>query len=357
MSTHFYPLIVKDIRKETADCVSVAFEVPEAHAALFQYQAGQYITLRANINGAEIRRSYSICSSPLDGELRVAIKKVAKGIFSTYANEQLKKGDTIEVMSPNGRFFTALDAKQHKHYVAFAAGSGITPIMAIIKTTLQTEPHSTFTLVYGNKNRHSIIFKEALEGLKNKYMQRFSLLHILSREKADTPLNSGRIDALKCESLFNKTISIHADEYFICGPEAMIHSVKNYLETKGVDRKKIHVELFTAAKKVAAKQETTTTTNAVAMSTITVKLDGSSFDFDLAFDGNSILDAAMQQGADLPYACKGGVCCTCKAKLIAGEVEMDVNWGLEPEEVEQGFILTCQSHPKTAKVVVDFDAR
>lgn len=357
MSTHFYPLIVKDIRKETADCVSVAFEVPAAQAALFQYQAGQYITLRTNINGAEIRRSYSICSSPLDGELRVAIKKVANGIFSTYANEQLKKGDIMEVMAPNGRFFTALDAHQQKHYVAFAAGSGITPIVAIIKTTLQTEPNSTFTLVYGNKNRHSIIFKEALEGLKNKYMQRFSLLHILSREKADTPLNSGRIDALKCASLFNKTISIQADEYFICGPEAMIHSVKDYLEAKGVDRKKVHVELFTAAKKVAAKQAATTTTNAVAMSTITVKLDGSSFDFDLAFDGNNILDAAMQQGADLPYACKGGVCCTCKAKLIAGEVEMDVNWGLEPEEVEQGFILTCQSHPKTAKVVVDFDAR
>lgn len=357
MSTHFYPLIVKDIRKETADCVSVAFEVPEAQAALFQYQAGQYITLRTNINGAEIRRSYSICSSPLDGELRVAIKKVPNGTFSTYANEQLKKGDSIEVMSPNGRFFTALDAQQKKHYIAFAAGSGITPIMSLIKTTLQTEPQSSFTLVYGNKNRHSIIFKEALEALKNKYMQRFSLVHVLSREQADTPINSGRINAEKCAQLFAKTISLQADEYFVCGPESMIHTVKDYLEANGVDRKNVHVELFTAAKKVAVGLQQEKKENVGPVSNITVKLDGSSFDFTLPFDGQNILDAALQQGADLPFACKGGVCCTCKAKLVSGEVEMDVNWGLEPEEVQQGFILTCQSHPKSATVVVDFDAR
>jgi len=357
MSTHFYQLTIKDIRKETADCVSVAFDIPDEHANLFAYTAGQYLTLRTQINGAEVRRSYSICSSPLDGELRVSIKKVSGGVFSTYANEQLQIGDSIEAMVPNGRFFTPLDPAQQKHYVAFAAGSGITPVMSIIKTTLQTEPLSTFTLVYGNKNRHSIIFKEALEGLKNKFMHRFSLVHVLSREQADTPINSGRINAAKCDELFAKTVSLQADEFFVCGPEEMIHCVKDYLANHGIDRKQIHVELFTAAKKATVSRQDGTLESKGAVSNITITLDGSSFDFDLPFNGQNILDAALERGADLPFACKGGVCCTCKAKLLEGEVDMEVNWGLEKEEVEQGFILTCQSHPTTAKVVVDFDAR
>jgi ring-1,2-phenylacetyl-CoA epoxidase subunit PaaE len=359
MSAHFHPLTVKEVRRETPDCVSIAFDIPNHLKESFQYKQGQNLTLRTFINGEEARRSYSICSCPLDNELRIAVKKVEGGVFSAYATEKLEKGDTIEVMPPIGKFFTDLDASHKKSYVAFAAGSGITPILSIIKTTLLTEPNSEFTLVYGNRNRHTIIFKEELEALKNRFINRFRVIHVLSREQMDAPINSGRIDAQKCDMLFKNVIDAQAtDEFFLCGPEEMIFTVKDFLEKKEVDKKKVHFELFTTAniinhvdvhKKVSEKSE--------VKSRITVKLDGAAFDFDLGFNGESILDAALKQGADLPFACKGGVCCTCRAKLLEGEVDMDVNYGLEPDEVEQGFILTCQSHPKTEKVVVDFDVK
>lgn len=359
MSIHFQKLTVADIRKETADCVSIAFTVPANLKETFRFKQGQYITLRTIIHGKDVRRSYSICSSPLDNELRVAVKKVDGGLFSVYANERLQKGDVLDVMPPIGKFFTELDPHQSKNYVGFAAGSGITPLLSIIKTTLRTEPKSEFTLVYGNRNRHSIIFKEELEGLKNLYMNRFRVIYVLSREKTDAAIHFGRIDAEKCSALSEKTIDItNTDAFFLCGPENMIFSVKDQLEQSGVDKKKIHFELFTTPgssqpsvvrRESSVKQE--------VKSKITIKLDGISFDFDLGFEGDAILDAALKNGADLPYACKGGVCCTCRAKLVEGEVDMDVNYGLEPEEIEQGFILTCQSHPRTEKVVVDFDIK
>jgi ring-1,2-phenylacetyl-CoA epoxidase subunit PaaE len=359
MSIHFEQLTVREVRRETNDCVSIAFEVPENLKASFQFIQGQYITLKTKISGEEVRRSYSICSSPLDDELRVAVKKVPNGIFSTYANELLKASDQLDVMPPMGKFFTPLVPTQKKNYVGFAAGSGITPLLSIIKTTLQTERESTFTLVYGNRNRHSIIFRETLEALKNKYMDRFRLIHILSRETTDTPLNSGRIDADKCLVLCDKTIDLQqTDEFFLCGPEEMIFAVKNVLEQQKVPAQKIHFELFTTAgqqnKKIKQQEEAT---DKGPKSKITVKLDGISFDFELSQKGDAILDAALKHGADLPYACKGGVCCTCRAKLVEGEVDMEVNYGLEPDEIEQGFILTCQSHPKSEKVVVDFDVK
>jgi ring-1,2-phenylacetyl-CoA epoxidase subunit PaaE len=359
MSIHFHELLVKEVRRETADCVSISFAIPDEVKELFQYKQGQYITLRTNINGEEVRRSYSICSSPLENELRVAVKKVEGGIFSTHANDHLKKGDAIDVMPPIGKFFTDLDPHQTKQYIGFAAGSGITPMLSIIKTTLRTELKSSFTLVYGNRNRHSIIFKEELEGLKNLYMDRFRVIYILSREKTDAAINFGRIDADKCCELCNKNLDITTtDEFFLCGPENMIFSVKDQLEKSGVDKKKIHFELFTTpGPKKATVPGPQTTDKYEVKSRITVKLDGIEFDFDLGFEGDAILDAALKNGADLPYACKGGVCCTCRAKLIEGEVDMDVNYGLEPEEIEQGFILTCQSHPRTEKVVVDFDVK
>lgn len=359
MSIHFEQLTVREVRRETHDCVSIAFEVPEQLKETFRFLQGQYITLKTKIGGEEVRRSYSICSSPLDHELRVAVKKVPNGVFSTYANELLKAGDSLEVMPPMGKFFTPLLSSQKKNYVGFAAGSGITPLLSIIKTTLQTEKESTFTLVYGNRNRHSIIFRETLEALKNKYMNRFRLIHILSRETTDTPLNSGRIDADKCLTLCDKTIDLQrTDEFFLCGPEEMIFSVKNVLEEKGVAAQKIHFELFTTAGQQNKKiQQLETETDKGPKSKITVKLDGISFDFELSQKGEAILDAALKQGADLPYACKGGVCCTCRAKLVEGEVDMEVNYGLEPDEIEQGFILTCQSHPKSEHVVVDFDIK
>ena len=358
MAVHFHKLTVREIKNETPDCVSIAFDVPENLQNEFLFEHGQNITIKKEIDGEEIRRSYSICSAPFENELRVAVKKVDGGKFSTYANSILKAGDELDIMPPTGKFNTKLQTTNNKQYLAFVAGSGITPVISIIKTTLQTEPASNFTLVFGNRGRHSIIFFEELEGLKNKYLNRFNFINILSREKTDAPINSGRIDFNKLNEL-NKLVDYkNTDEFFICGPEEMIFCVKEFLETSGIEQKKIHFELFTTpGQKQADSHKPLAVSNHGPQSKITVKLDGRSFDFDLGFNGENILDAALKQGADLPFACKGGVCCTCKAKLLEGEVAMDVNWGLEHEEVEQGFILTCQSHPTTEKVVVDFDIK
>jgi ring-1,2-phenylacetyl-CoA epoxidase subunit PaaE len=357
---HFHTLRVKKVVKETDDCVSVTFAVPNDLKPLFNFKQGQSLTVRKHLAGEEVRRTYSICSSPLDNTLRVAVKKVEGGIFSTWANEQLQPGDELDVMPPVGTFNTELNPEQKKAYVAFAAGSGITPILSIIKTTLQTEPHSTFTLVFGNRTKNSIIFKEELEALKDKFMDRFRIYHILSREKSETEINYGRIDVDKLEQLTQKLIDLKkCDEFFLCGPEEMIFCIKGFLETKGIEKEHIHFELFTipGQKKSVVDTSKEVTTEEGPKAKVSVKLDGILFDFDLAYGGQSILDAALQQGADLPYACKGGVCCTCKAKLVEGQVEMEVNWGLEQDEIERGFILTCQSHPTTDKVVVDFDVK
>lgn len=355
MSLHFHALRIKEVRKETPDCVSVLLEVPDALKTAFKYTAGQNLTVKATINGEEVRRSYSLCSSPLDKEWRIAVKKVRGGLFSTYANEHLKKGDWLEVMNPSGKFNTPLNATNKMQYLAIAAGSGITPILSILKTTLATEPDSQFTLIYGNRTRASIIFFEALQALKNRYMERLSIVHVLSKEKADTELNSGRVNWDKLIGLSKLIPFTLMDECFICGPEEMIFSTKAYLESIGIPKKKIHFELFNSSQ----KQSNPTAHSPVSTETstgITIKLDGRSIQFEQPSSSNSsILDAALQQGADLPYACKGGMCCTCKAKLIEGEVKMDVHWGLEDDEIAKGYILTCQSHPVSEKIVVDFD--
>jgi ring-1,2-phenylacetyl-CoA epoxidase subunit PaaE len=362
MSIHFHPLRISEIRKETTECISVVFEVPPSLRNDFRFNQGQSLTMRTTLNGEEIRRTYSICSSPLEDEWRVAIKKVDGGLFSTFANEQLKKGDTLDVMQPVGKFYTGLHPSHEKSYVAFAAGSGITPVLSLIKTTLATEPDSDFTLVYGNRNRSSIIFFEELEGLKNKYIERFNLVHILSREKTDAHINFGRITGDKLEDLSKIIDYTGIDEYFICGPNEMIFVVKGFLEARGIDQKKIHFELFTTPGQTKSKSQNPNpkiqNAEAGPVSKISIKLDGRAFEFDLSLTSDiTILDAALNQGADLPFACKGGVCCTCKARLLEGEVEMDVHWGLEEEEIKQGYILTCQSHPKTEIVVVDFDIK
>ena len=359
MSTHFHSLQVKEIRKETNDCVTISFDLDDTQRSIFKYTQGQYITLRKTIGDQDIRRSYSICSSPLDNELVIAIKKAEKGIFSTYANESLKKGDTLEVMPPMGNFFTPLNPASSHHYVGFAAGSGITPLLSIIKTTLLTEPKSRFLLVYGNKTRHSIIFKEQLEALKNLFLSRFSIIYVLSREKTDSAITAGRIDAEICKLLFEKYIPVtDTAAYFLCGPADMVLSVKEALVNEGVEKQKIHVELFSApGEKKYTVQAQAITPASSPISDVRIRLDGISFDFTLAYHGQSILDAALAEGADLPYACKGGVCCTCRAKLLEGKVNMDMNYGLEADEIEQGFILTCQSHPQSAKVVIDFDSK
>ena len=356
---HFHPLRVKKVEKETGDCVSIEFDVPENLKETFQFQQGQNLTIKKILNGEELRRNYSICTSPFDNKLKVAVKKVEGGLFSTFANDQLQVGDVLEVLPPTGKFYTDLNSSQKKKYLAFAAGSGITPILSIIKTTLLTEPQSEFALVYGNRTKNSIIFKEELEALKDKFIDRFSLYHILSKEKTETEINYWRVDVDKLQLLFNKMIDLKTcDDFFLCGPEEMIFCIKGYLETKNIAVDKIHFELFTVpGQKKSEIRNQKSEIGPSPTSKVSVKLDGIVFDFDLCYEGESVLDAALKQGADLPYACKGGVCTTCKAKLVEGEVAMDVNWGLEPDEVAKGYILTCQSHPKTEKITVDFDAR
>ncbi|RYF91520.1 MAG: phenylacetate-CoA oxygenase/reductase subunit PaaK [Chitinophagaceae bacterium] len=356
MAVHFIPLTVKKVVKETADCVSVTFDIPEDLRPQFLFKEGQNLTIKSMVNGKELRRSYSLCTAPHEQAIKVAIKRVDGGAFSQYANEQLKAGDVLEVLPPVGNFNAKPVAAGSGNYLAIAAGSGITPIISIIKHTLQTQPHSSFTLIYSNRSRSSIIFFEELEGLKNKYMQRLNLLHVLSREHTDVALNHGRISKEKLEALEQVVPFKNFDSIYLCGPADMIFSANEYFTSTGIDKSKIHFELFSTPGQAQQKTAATTTGLPVgSRSNITVKLDGRTFQFDLATEGQPILDAALQQGADLPYACKGGVCCTCRAKLVSGEVRMDVNYALEPEEVAQGYILTCQSHPVSEKIVVDFD--
>lgn len=354
----FYELTVADVRPETAECVSISLTVPEELKEAFRFASGQYLTFRIQLAGAEVRRSYSICTAPHEGELRVAIKSVTGGKFSTLANTMIKKGDVLEVMPPQGKFTTR---NFGKNYLAFAAGSGITPIMGIMKDVLQREPDSQFTLVFGNRNRHSIIFREEIEGLKNQYMQRLRVYHVLSRERMDVPLFNGRIDAEKCETFCSQLIDLrHINEAFVCGPEEMILSVREKLLALGMPVSAVHMELFSSPDQPKTQHKQWKEAHAQhegPVSDVSIRLDGVTFDLKLPYNGDNILDAALAHGADLPYACKGGVCSTCRAKIVEGSVEMEVNYALEPDELAKGYVLTCQSHPTTARVVVDFDAR
>ncbi len=350
----FYPLTIKDLRRETDECISIAFHIPEADAATFEFTQGQYLTLRATIEGEDLRRSYSICSSPNDGELRIAVKQVYEGKFSTFANQNLKVGDCIDVMPPMGRFFTPMNEAHQKQYVFFAAGSGITPIYAIMKTVLLTEPKSKVTLVYGNKNTSSVIFKEAIEGLKNRFLQRVQVYHILSRERMDAALFSGRLDEAKIQDLLNDIPSLlQGDEYFICGPEDMTKALQQHLAQRNIDKNKIHFELFGTSQVYKKREKAVSVEKKYLMY---LQLDG--MISEIRLDENEfLLDAALEAGIDLPYACKGGVCCTCRAKLTQGEAEMEVNYALDHDEVHQGFILTCQAVAKTKEVFVNFDIK
>lgn len=356
--TQFHALTISDIRRETPDCVSIAFKIPPELSALYRFEAGQNVTLRARMGEEEIRRSYSICSSPTDDELRVAIKHQFEGRFSSHANHQLKIGDQIDVLPPTGRFTSKPDPSKARNYLAYAAGSGITPVISLIKTILAAEPASSFTLVYGNRTRNSIIFKEELEGLKNRYIDRFIIHFIFSREITDAPVHHGRIDADKCEQLSTSLINVDTvDHVFICGPEQMIFTVRDWLLQKGVAKEKIHFELFTVPGEKTKQPVRRRTDNEERTSQVNIRLDGRTISFQLPFDGSSVLEGALARGADLPFACKGGVCATCRAKLTSGEVDMDTNYALEEDELAAGYILTCQSHPRTEQVDIDFDAK
>ncbi|NND76816.1 MAG: phenylacetate-CoA oxygenase/reductase subunit PaaK [Flavobacteriales bacterium] len=356
MSSRFHKIKVAKVEKTTDDCSIITLDISNGISEEFQFKQGQHLTLKAEIDGENVQRSYSLCSSPHDGEWKVGIKKVPGGKFSTYANEVLSAGDELEVMPPSGHFYIDIDKNATKHYVAIAAGSGITPIFSIIKTHLEAEPNSQFTLCYINQTVASIILKEEIEGLKNRFMDRFEIFHFLTKQKRGVELYNGRMDEAKLEIVFKDLVDLEQmDDVFICGPEEMIFTVRDFLVSKKVDEKKIHFELFTTAESMKGKVREVKEELKGLVSDVTILDGANSFNFKIHQGANNILDAALSNSADLPFACKGGVCSTCKAKLIEGKVEMDVNYALEQDEVEAGYILTCQSVPVSERVVVDFD--
>lgn len=353
---HFHTLTIREVQPETRDAVSIAFNVPADLKETFKFTQGQHLVVRAHLEGEEVRRSYSICTGVDDGELRIAIKRVPGGLFSNYAGNQLKAGDAMEVMAPSGQFFVQLDPARHGQYLAIAAGSGITPILSIIKTTLTREPHSQFTLIYGNRATASTMFREALEDLKNTYMDRFNLIFMFSREQQDIELYNGRIDAEKCAQLFRRWIDVpNLDAAFICGPQGMSETVRDQLGEFGLARDRIHFELFGVAGAPRRHRVEEQANDSGEATKVTIINDGRAIEFDLPRNTQSLLDAGKAHGADLPFSCKAGVCSTCKCKVIEGEVEMDSNFALEDYEVAAGYVLSCQSYPISDKVVLDYD--
>jgi len=352
----FYPLKVKEIRRETPECVSIAFEINDSQKAEFNYKQGQYLTFKKTINGQEVRRSYSLCSSPhADNELRVAVKQVEGGRFSNYANSELREGDTLDSMKPMGNFFTELSPSNSKSYIMLAAGSGITPIFGIIKSILAVEPSSRIQLFFGNKSDQDVIFKAELDQLQAA-KDNLTVHYVYSRQDIADPLFKGHISSEKLDAFTGTVQGLYsADEYFICGPEKMIFDLKDHIIGMGVDSSKLHFELFTSVTAPEKEKSDSAPAASGGASKVTVIMDDEHFEFELAENGDVILDAAIDAGVDAPYSCKGAVCCTCKAKVIEGEVEMEMNYALSDDEVEEGFILTCQSHPKSPKVVVDYD--
>lgn len=349
----FRQLAIEDIYKETKDCVIITFNVPEKLYQEFDFKQGQYLTLKKEINGEELRRSYSLCSNPYDQQWKVAVKQVDGGRFSTYTNQDMKKGDIIDVLPPEGNFYVDLDSSRSNDIIAFAAGSGITPILSIIKTHLSKEPNCTIKLFYLNKATESIIFREELEELVSKYKDRFEIHHFLTQEPIDDELFCGRFTKEKIKIITSEIFDINnLGECFICGPEEMVFLIKEELTALGVDTNKIHFELFEVS--VPKQEEQDDEQETVDNAEVTAIVDGEEFTFNVP-SGTSILEAAEDQDVDVPFACKGGVCCTCKAKLLEGSVRMLVNYGLDDEDLENDMVLTCQSQPTSQKVVVDYD--
>ncbi len=352
----FYPLSVARVYQETRDAIVVTFAVPPELKDSFQYQQGQHLTLRTRIGDEDVRRSYSICSSVQDGALRVAIKRTPGGLFSSWANESLKVGDVLDVMPPMGHFNVPLDAGNSKHYMAFAAGSGITPILSIIKTTLQAEPNSRFTLFYGNRASSAVIFKNELGDLKDSYLGRLNLAYVMSREQQDIELFNGRISKEKAEQFIKHWITLaDIDVAFICGPEDMMLGVSAALQEAGMPKSNIKIELFAASIPKHEHKPRPPGPEVRHETEVTVIMDGSHTTFTMDKDKESILDAGLRAGIDMRYSCKGGVCSTCRCKILDGKVDMDVNYALEDYEIARGFALSCQSFPVSDKVVVDFD--
>lgn len=352
----FHKIKILDIYKETKDTSVVTFDVPEHLQERFKFIQGQHLTLKQDINGEDVRRSYSLCSSPIENQWKVAVKQIPGGIFSKYVNAELKRGDDIEIMEPTGNFYVDIDAKTPKNYIAFVAGSGITPLLSIIKTHLELEPQSTFKLFYLNQTVKSIIFKEEIEQLKNRFFGRFQVFYFLTKEQRDIPFLNGRFDKEKLAVLTKTFIDIEdTDHCFICGPQEMIFLIRDELKAVGLREENIHYELFFSGNPEDNKQITEALEQKAEGTEVTIIDGGTEFHFIMDDDSDTILDGALAAGADLPFACKGGVCSTCKCKIIEGTVEMKVNYALEESEVENSFILSCQAVPTSKKVKVDFD--
>lgn len=357
MAEHFHALRVAEIVRETDDANSIRFDVPEALKPAFAFRAGQHLTLRATIGDEDVRRNYSLCVAPHEGALKVTVKRIAGGVFSNWVGDHLRVGDTIEVMTPHGSFTTDFDPAAVRRYVAFAGGSGITPILSLLRTALSVEPRSRFTLFYGNRDASSVIFLDALADLKDRYLGRLELYHFLSDEDGDVALFNGMLDRATCDAAIDALVDAPeaVDAWFICGPGPMMDAAEAALVDRAVPHDRIHIERFTAgrpsaavAAQIAALQEQ------AAGLTLAVTLDGRTRR--VAFDGSNILDSAREAGMPAPFACKAGVCATCRARVTAGRVEMAARYGLTDEEVAAGYVLTCQSVPAGEGVAVDYDA-
>ncbi|MGO3933318.1 1,2-phenylacetyl-CoA epoxidase subunit PaaE [Rhodopseudomonas pseudopalustris] len=351
----FHPLTISDLRRESGDAISLAFAIPPDLADAYRFAPGQYLTLRTTMDGEEVRRSYSICSGPDDGELRIAVKKVDGGAFSVWATEELKAGDTIDVMTPTGRFGVAHAVGEVRTYVGFAAGSGITPILSLVKGVLARETASRFFLFYGNRTTDQILFRESLETLKDRYLDRFAVFHVLSQEEQDVPVMQGRLDRDKVRLLLTAMVPASSvDHVFVCGPTGMSDDVKAACRELGLAEERIHVERFVSGLGGKPRPKAVVAPGAPPKAIASLIIDGKRREVPVA-EGEAILDAALRAGVDLPFACKGGMCSTCRAKLVEGQAPMELNYSLEPWELQAGFILTCQAKPTSDRVVVDYD--
>jgi ring-1,2-phenylacetyl-CoA epoxidase subunit PaaE len=360
MSALFHELRVRKVQPDTQEAVIVTFEVPEALRPVFGFTQGQYLTLRKDLDGQDLRRSYSICAGVDDGELRVGVRKVRGGVFSNWINEQLKPGDTLSVMAPQGRFFVPLEPGAARHHVGIAGGSGITPILSIMKTVLAREPRSRFSLVYGNRSLKSTMFKEELEDLKDSYMTRLVLHHVFSDEHTDAPINMGVMNRAKIGDFLGTLVpAVSIDHAYVCGPFQMNDEAEAALLAAGVPEERIHIERFgvpQAAGTVGAVVHQAQPGDAEQARVVIIR-DGLQREIAFSKEQPSILDAASAAGLEVPFSCTSGVCGTCRARLVEGQVRMERNFALDRKEVAAGFVLTCQAHPTTERVVLSFDER
>jgi len=355
MAEHFHRLRVAEVVPETDEANSIRFEIPARLAEAFRFKAGQHLTLRTRIGDDDVRRSYSICA-PAGGPLRIAVKRSPGGVFSTWANDALREGTAVDVMPPMGHFNVAADAQASRHYLGVAAGSGITPLVSIVTSALVAEPASRFTLIYGNRASATVMFRDELASLKDRYLDRFNLVHVLSREPQDIELLHGRIDRAKADALFERWVPVADVDYaFVCGPEGMMDAVRASLLAHGMPAERIKIERFAASIPKHTHVPRPLPQAAHTECEVHVVIDGSQRMFLLEKGVENIIDAGLRNGIELPFSCKGGVCSTCRCKLVEGEVDMDVNFALEDYEVARGFILACQSYPVTDKITVDFD--